>query len=59
MDDYAGTWGSVTPLGRVGTPADIARTVRFLASDDSNFITGQTIWVDGGLFTQPPWPKAR
>ena len=59
MDDYAGTWGSVTPLGRVGTPQDIARTVRFLASDDSNFITGQTIWVDGGLFTQPPWPKAR
>jgi NAD(P)-dependent dehydrogenase (short-subunit alcohol dehydrogenase family) len=59
MDDYAGTWGSVTPLGRVGTPEDIARTVRFLASDDSNFITGQTIWVDGGLFTQPPWPKAR
>lgn len=59
MDDYAGTWGSVTPLGRVGTPEDIARTVRFLASDDSAFITGQTIWVDGGLFTQPPWPKAR
>jgi NAD(P)-dependent dehydrogenase (short-subunit alcohol dehydrogenase family) len=58
IDDYAGTWGAVTPLGRVGQPADIARTVRFLASDDSAFITGQTIWVDGGLFTQPPWPKA-
>ena len=55
--DYAGTWGAVTPLGRVGRPEDIARTVRFLASDDSAFITGQTIWVDGGLFTQPPWPK--
>ena len=59
VDDYAGTWGAVTPLGRVGTPEDIARAVRFLASDDSAFITGQTIWVDGGLFTQPPWPKAR
>jgi len=57
IDDYAGTWGAVTPLGRVGQPADIARTVRFLASDDSAFITGQTIWVDGGLFTQAPWPK--
>ena len=57
VDDYAGTWGAVTPLGRVGQPEDIARTVRFLASDDSAFITGQTIWVDGGLFTQPPWPK--
>ena len=56
--DYAGTWGAITPLGRVGQPEDIARTVRFLVSDDSAFITGQTIWVDGGLFTQPPWPKA-
>lgn len=59
IDDYAGTWGAVTPLGRVGQPEDIARTVRFLASDDGAFITGQTIWVDGGLFTQPPWPKAK
>jgi NAD(P)-dependent dehydrogenase (short-subunit alcohol dehydrogenase family) len=58
-DDYAGTWGAITPLGRVGQPDDIARTVRFLASDDSAFITGQTIWVDGGLFTQPPWPKTK
>ena len=57
VPDYAGTWGAVTPLGRVGQPEDVARTVRFLASDDSAFITGQTIWVDGGLFTQPPWPK--
>jgi len=57
VDDYAGTWGAITPLGRVGQPEDIARTVRFLASDDGAFITGQTIWVDGGLFTQPPWPK--
>src|SRR3954462_372517 len=59
VDDYAGTWGGMTPLGRVGTPADVARTVRFLASDDSAYITGQTIWVDGGLFTQPPWPKGK
>jgi NAD(P)-dependent dehydrogenase (short-subunit alcohol dehydrogenase family) len=56
-DDYAGTWGAITPLGRVGLPEDVARAVRFLASDDSGFITGQTLWVDGGLFTQPPWPK--
>ena len=59
VDDYAGTWGAVTPLGRIGTPEDIARTVRFMASDDSTFITGQTIWVDGGLFTQAPWPKEK
>jgi NAD(P)-dependent dehydrogenase (short-subunit alcohol dehydrogenase family) len=58
-DDYAGTWGAVTPLGRIGEPADVARVVRFLASDDSAFVTGQTLWVDGGLFTQAPWPKQK
>jgi NAD(P)-dependent dehydrogenase (short-subunit alcohol dehydrogenase family) len=57
VKDYAGTWGGVTPLGRVGYPEDIANAVLFLASDKASFITGQTIWVDGGLFTQPPWPN--
>ena len=56
LPDYAGTWARVTPLGRVGTPEDIARAVVFLAADESSFITGQTLWVDGGLFTRPPWP---
>lgn len=37
-----------TPLPRVGTPLDIARTVRFLASDEASFITGQVIAIDGG-----------
>jgi 2-hydroxycyclohexanecarboxyl-CoA dehydrogenase len=36
------------PLGRVGTAADIANVVLFLASDRADFITGQTISVDGG-----------
>jgi NAD(P)-dependent dehydrogenase (short-subunit alcohol dehydrogenase family) len=54
--DYSGTWAKLTPLGRVGQPADIARTVAFLASEAADFITGQTIWVDGGLFTHPIWP---
>jgi NAD(P)-dependent dehydrogenase (short-subunit alcohol dehydrogenase family) len=54
--DYAGTWARMTPLGRVGTAADIAPTVAFLASKDAEFISGQTIWIDGGLFTQAPWP---
>jgi glucose 1-dehydrogenase len=38
-----------TPLGRVGETSDIAKVVRFLASDDSAWITGETISVDGGL----------
>lgn len=54
--DYAGTWASVTPLGRVGVPLDVARAVVFLASEGGDFITGQTIWVDGGLFSKPHWP---
>lgn len=38
----------ITPLRRVGHPADIANVVAFLASDDAGFVTGQTIYVDGG-----------
>jgi len=54
--DYAGTWARLTPLGRIGTPADVAHAVAFFASDEAAFITGQTLWVDGGLFTKPAWP---
>lgn len=54
--DYAATWSAVTPLGRVGKPLDVARAVAFLAGEAADFITGQTIWVDGGLFTHPNWP---
>jgi 3-oxoacyl-[acyl-carrier protein] reductase len=38
-----------TPLGRVAEPAEIAGAVRFLASDDASFITGDVLLVDGGL----------
>jgi NAD(P)-dependent dehydrogenase (short-subunit alcohol dehydrogenase family) len=54
--DYAGTWAQHTPLGRVGQPLDVARAVVFFASEAGDFVTGQTLWVDGGLFTHPIWP---
>lgn len=38
-----------TPLNRLGTVGDVASAIRFLLSDESRFITGQTIVVDGGL----------
>lgn len=38
-----------TPLGRIGTPADVAKVMKFLASDEAGFITGQIIGVNGGL----------
>lgn len=37
-----------TPMGRLGTPADVGNAVRLLCSDDAGFITGQVITVDGG-----------
>ena len=37
------------PLQRLGTAEDVAKVVKFLASDDSNYITGQVINVDGGM----------
>jgi NAD(P)-dependent dehydrogenase (short-subunit alcohol dehydrogenase family) len=37
-----------TPLGRIGDPSEIASIAAFLASDDASYITGQTIYADGG-----------
>ena len=54
--DYAGTWAKVTPLRRVGTPEDLTGPLLFLCSEAAAFVTGQTIWVDGGVFSQATWP---
>ena len=39
---------SRTPLGRIGTPAEVAAVVAFLASDDASYMTGEIVYVDGG-----------
>ena len=56
--DYGATWGSITPLGRVGVEGDVADAVSFLVSPAAGFITGQTLYVDGGLWTRGQWPYA-
>lgn len=38
------------PLARLGAPEDVAKAVLFLASDDANYMTGQTLHVDGGMY---------
>lgn len=53
---YSDAWARITPLRRIGTPRDVGDLVVFLATEQAAFITGQTIWVDGALFTQPHWP---
>ena len=41
-----------TPMGRLGTPLDIATGVLFLASDESSWVTGSALVIDGGMTAQ-------
>ena len=49
-NDYLDNIISNVPLNRIGTPEDVSNTVLFLASDYANYITGQVISIDGGLY---------
>jgi len=46
-----GEWETKVPLGRLGTPADVAHAVCFLASDEASYITGHVLAVNGGMYT--------
>lgn len=48
-DDIKEEIAKTIPLKRMGTPTDVANVVKFLASEDSSYITGQVINVDGGM----------
>jgi 3-oxoacyl-[acyl-carrier protein] reductase len=43
-------WESLVPLRRLGSPADVAHAVSFLASDGAAYITGQVVGVNGGMY---------
>lgn len=45
-----------TPLGRFGEPAEVAEAAVFLASDRASYVTGQTLFVDGGWTSWAGWP---
>jgi NAD(P)-dependent dehydrogenase (short-subunit alcohol dehydrogenase family) len=48
IEHFIAQTAAVTPLGRAGTPDEIAKAVSFLASDDASYITGTELFVDGG-----------
>lgn len=47
--DVRGAWQAKTAMARIGDPEDVAGPVAFFCSDDSAFVTGQTLNVDGGI----------
>jgi 3-oxoacyl-[acyl-carrier protein] reductase len=44
-------WSAQIPVGRIGSPDDVAAAVCFLASDEASYITGQVLAVNGGMYT--------
>lgn len=54
-DENVRRWGSMHPLGRTGSPQEIANVVLFLASDKASFMTGEYVLVDGGYMAMGAW----
>jgi NAD(P)-dependent dehydrogenase (short-subunit alcohol dehydrogenase family) len=49
LDQFKTSFVSAVPLGRVGSPDEVAKVASFIASDDSSYINGIELFVDGGV----------
>ena len=49
LEQFKASQVATIPLGRIGSPEDVAKVVSFLASDDSSYVTGIELFVDGGM----------
>ena len=56
--DYAEKWAPLIPLGRIAEPEDMVGPTVFFASDESAFVTGQLLYVDGGWTTAGNFPDS-
>ncbi len=56
--DYSANWSRLTPMGRIGTPDDVAGAVLYFASPAAAFVSAQTLYIDGGVFSRAIWPNA-
>jgi 3alpha(or 20beta)-hydroxysteroid dehydrogenase len=57
-EEFAARWQAIVPLARSARPEEIAKVALFLASDESSFMTGSEVVVDGGRIAGSPPPKA-
>ena len=55
-DEVVRQLAALHPVGRIGAPSDVGDVVVWLAGDESAFVTGQVITIDGGRLSRPPLP---
>ena len=58
VDQMRSEVGAANPLGRIGTPDDVASAIVFLASDEAAFVTGAELVIDGGVVNKLALPHS-